>query len=88
MSAHEQSSVEFLLAKVAGLEGVLEARRELDQAQAARIQVLEVELGETHAKLRAALMENQRLTTMLNGYARPENFARNSAAVSPGGAAA
>lgn len=64
-----QAQVEFLTREVAGLKEVLEARRELDLAQGARILELERELGETQARLRASQREVERQAALLNGYA-------------------
>lgn len=53
-----------------GLRALLAEHQELSRVQGNQIDALQRELGETHAKLRGAMQENQRLNTMLSGYAR------------------
>lgn len=79
MSGTATTSDELALAKhnlaemhkaAEGVRALLAEHQELSRLQGNRIDALERELGETHAKLRMALNENQRLNTMLSGYAR------------------
>jgi hypothetical protein len=56
--------------ELAGLRELLAQRQELDLLQSKRIEDLERELGEAHAKLRVADAECQRLRTQVTAFTK------------------
>ena len=64
----DEARIAFLLTERDNLKGLLAEHQELGRVQGNCLDELTRELGETQAKLRAAQIEIQRLTTMLNGY--------------------